>query len=260
MGEAGDITAIFKRWTSNRLSRIFATLCIELTVLAPAIPVLFAQRITSAPIDSFSATGPTGEVLRDLLESGKFRGVLGFENLGPAEPIAILSPGPDVGAVLGAIVIQDRRYRVVEVENEDLVEIIAADARAPGHEILEHRIANFDLEADDWPSNILVGKLDWYSHDLNDYLTQAFAAGGGIRQSGSPASILSGNIRPPHLSLHLKNVTIREILNAVSLLSLRMSRAGRTPGVYPMSWEFRYRSPTGLYYSEWLREIFRALN
>jgi hypothetical protein len=248
------------------MRRWYGKFRIALTLLPFAAAAAGAPGITSAAVDRFSAEGTTLEVLQKFVASGAFKGVLGFENLGPAKQVSLFNAGPNVGAVLSAITIQDTRYRVVEGQSPDLVEILAVDATAPGHEILDHRVASFDLEADDWPANIIT-RLDWYSRDLNEYLTRRFAAGGGQTPTGGSAgSILSGNVTPPHFSIHLKNASVRDILNAASLATLQMhSQALREspsvrPMVSPLSWEFRFRSAAGLSYSEWIGEIFRWLN
>ncbi|MGH9445874.1 MAG: hypothetical protein ACRD3O_09125 [Terriglobia bacterium] len=51
-------------------------------------------------------------------------------------------------------------------------------------------------------------------------------------------SILSGNMPPPRLSLHLRNVTVREVLNSLALASVNRFKEGKNYG--PTGWEYDF--------------------
>jgi hypothetical protein len=202
--------------------------------------------------------------VRKLISSAGAGGVFGFENLGPSSerPVSLLSPGPDVGAVLRAICDQDRRYRVVETNSADMVNILPADGRARGHDVLEHRLPRFDLEADEWPQN-LIRDLAGYSTDLHVYLSAVyFRTGGHDARKGQAGSILTGNAKPPHFSIHLENPTVRDILNSISLQTYRAVGEVSTPVqklVRPTSWEFDFSEPGDQSYLDWVTRLFRPL-
>jgi hypothetical protein len=226
-----------------------------------------AQGLISAPVHEFFAAGPTDEVVRKLVKSASLEGVFGFESLGPSSrpPISVFSPGPDIGAALRAVCGQDPRYKVIDTGSADMVNILAADGRARGHDVLERRLPRFDLEADEWPHNLIIG-LAGYSPDLHAYLSAAyFQAGGHDAAGGLQVSGMRGDVKPPHFSIHLESPTVREILNSISLQSLQMYRAigpASTPGqrlVRPTGWEFDFSEPGDKPYPAWVTRLFRPL-
>jgi len=226
-----------------------------------------AQGIISAPVREFFAEGPTDEVIRKLVKSANLAGVFGFENLGPSSrpPISVLSPGPDLGAALRAICDQDPRYKLIDAGSADMVNILPADSRARGHNVLEHRLPRFDLEADEWPHNLIIG-LAGHSPDLHAYLSAAYAQAGGHDPAGGlQVSGMRGDVQPPHFSIHLDNPTVRDVLNSISLQSLQAYRAigpASTPGqrlVRPTGWEFDFSDPGDKPYLAWVTWLFRPL-
>jgi hypothetical protein len=240
--------------------------------LMPALffgPILTsaAQGVISVPIREFFAAGPTDEVVRKLVRSASPDGAVGFENLGPSsrQPVSVLSPGPDLGAVFRAICERDPRYKVVETGSADMVNILPADGHARGHDVLEHRLPRFDLEADGWPYN-LITSLAGQSPDLHAYLSAVyFRAGGHDPAGGLQVSGLTGDVKPPHFSIHLDNPTVRDVLNSISLQSIQAYRAigpSSTTGqklVRPTGWEFDFSEPGDKPYLAWVTWLFRPL-
>jgi hypothetical protein len=236
-------------------------------LLLGPISALAAQGVISTPVQEFFAAGPTEEVVRKLIKSASLGGVFGFENLGPSSrpPISVLSPGPDLGAVLRVICSQDPRYKVIDTGSADMVNILAADSRARGHEVLEHRLPRFDLEADEWPHNLIIG-LAGHSPELHAYLSAAYFQAGGHDPAGGPqVSGMTGDVKPPHFSVHLEKPTVRDVLNSISLQSLEAYRAigaASTPGqrlVRPIGWEFDFSEPGDKPYLAWVTWLFRPL-
>jgi len=225
-----------------------------------------AQGVISAPVREFFAAGPTDEVMRKLIRSASSAGAFGFENLGPSSQplVSVLSPGPDVGAVLRAICDRDR-YKVVGTGSADVVNILPADGGARGHDVLEHRLPKLDLEADEWPHNLITG-LAGHSPDLHAYLSAVYFRAGGHDPAGGPqVSGMTGDVQPPHFSIHLANPTVRDVLNSISLQSLQAYRAigpASTPGqklVRPTSWELDFSAPGDKSYLAWVTSLFRPL-
>ncbi|MGA2119597.1 MAG: hypothetical protein ABSH56_33230 [Bryobacteraceae bacterium] len=257
------------------LTKSFQNLLLGYAICLGAWPgASAAQGLTSAPIREFSRTGPTAEVVRGLMRSmyqqGVFERVVGFESLNaPGHVVSLAAANTDLGAALRTICGQDPSYKVVDTSSPHLINLLAADGGAPGREVLEFRLPRFDLDLDELPQNLIL-KLPDYSPVLTAYLRGVYLGGGGTEPDWAPVgSGLSGDGRLPHFAIHLSNVSVREVLNAIALESFRMYKAiGIDPRlvhapdqlrVTPCGWEFRFESPRGVPFWAWLRQIFVPL-
>ncbi len=232
-----------------------------------------AQGLIYAPVSKFVRTGSTADVIRDLVRStrgeGVFAGVVGLENLGDTGHIvSVAGIKTDIGTVLRTICGQDGSYEIVQSEEPELINLLARDSKVPGHEVLAFRIPTLDIEADVWPEN-LIRNLSDYSRPLAVYLFSVYLRLGGSTEPSGAGAGFSGNARIPHFSIHLKNVSVREALNAISLESFRMYQAigvdprlVSTPDqlrVTPMGWEYQLLDPSGIPFGTWSHEIFSPL-
>jgi hypothetical protein len=234
----------------------------------------WAQGLGSAPIREFVRTGPTAEVIRDLVRSARFEGVyegvVGLEHLDDSRrSVSVAAVKTDTRSVLRTICQQDPSYRIVETDSPDVVNILAADSQAPGHDVLEFRIPTLDIESDD-SADRLIGGLPDYSPVLWQHLKEVYLRGGGVdtRQSGATGG-LDGIGKHPHYSIHLTKASVREVLNAIVLQSFRMYQAigvdprlVSTPDqlrVTPVGWEYRFLDPRGMPFFVWVHRLFSAL-
>ncbi len=241
----------------------------------PPSPATATQGLLNTRVSHFEATGSTCEVVRALVRSlsiqGIFKGVFGFENVAalPQRNISLASNGQDLATLLDGIARQDPRLKISGIANPQIVNLLATDTSARGHDVLEFRLTRLDIEAD-ISSEHLIARLPEYSSELNGYLLQSFKRNGGTEPRSGAGSGLHGNAKLPHFSIHLKSVSVREALNAIALESFRMYLAiGRDPRmvsrpddlvIWPTGWEFHFVEPAGMSYDGWLREIFRPLN
>jgi hypothetical protein len=231
------------------------------------------QGIASARVSGFAEGGMTGDVVRRLVRSlsarGLFVGVFGLENVeGRSRRIWLAANDQDVAALVDNICAQDPSLKVVRPKDLNILNLVSVDAAAPGHDILEFAIPSLDVEADLYPEEA-IWKIAEFSHELNEYLLGVFKRGGGLESDGHAISGVAGNAKRPHFSIHIKNTTVREALNAISVESLRMYRTnGRDPRmvsapdevlICPTGWEFHFIRPAGMLYDAWLREMFRPL-
>ncbi|MFN7993396.1 MAG: hypothetical protein U0Q18_07330 [Bryobacteraceae bacterium] len=226
--------------------------------------------VTDLPLEGFSKSGSTAELVKDLARAIALRGLIGFENVGDTGPsISIRASDITSGAILQEISSQDHRYRLLDTGHSTIVNLVAVDASTPGHGILELRLSRVDVDLEDWPENV-ISSLPYFAPDLLQYLNLVFIREGGVEdQGGSPGAGMRINLTPPHFRLHLTNVTVREALNAIAAQSFDLYRAnGHDPrffskpptvAFYPAGWEFRYRSPKGMSFERWWRGMFNSL-
>lgn len=234
---------------------------------------LAAQGLINVPVREFARTGPTDEVLRTLVGSirqgGVFSAVVGFENVGDTgHSVSVKANQTNLETVLQSICAQDASYRVVKSDSTGLINLLAANDKVPGHDVLAFQIPNLDIESDINPPNLIMRLAD-YSPELSAYLRAAYVRLGGDTEAGGAGVIFGGNEALPHFSVHLKNVSVREALNAISLESFRLYQATGvdprlvgTPDqlrVTPVGWEYRYVNPNGMSFYNWVRQIFRRL-
>jgi hypothetical protein len=252
----------------TELSRRFLLSC-AITANACSF-VSGAQGLISLPLPEFRETGPTTQVIKKLARAAYGKGLIGFESLeDPERGIFVAISGADFGTALRTICVQDPRYKLVETDSPDLVNLLPAGDRSRGHKILEFRIPKLDIEADDLPENLIV-KLAVYSPELWKYLLQVYLSEGGLdpHQPGAGGGF-SGNAKLPHYSIHLTNTSVKDLLNEIALESLRIKRANprkktgpSTPDELYVSvtgWEFRFVDPRSMSFYPWIFKIFRPL-
>jgi hypothetical protein len=226
----------------------------------------------SLPLREFRETGPTTQVVKKLARAAYLKGLIGFESLDdPERGIFVATSEADFGTALRTICVQDPRYKLVETDSPDLVNLLPVGDRSRGHKVLAFRIPKLDIEADELPENLIV-KLAGYSPELWKYLLQVYVSEGGQNpnQPGAGGGF-SGNAKLPHYSIHLTNASVREVLNEIAVESLRIKRANpRKETTHPPApdelyvsvtgWEFRFVDPRSTSFHEWVFEIFRPLN
>lgn len=232
------------------------------------------QGISSARVSDFSETGSTVELVRKLVRSMSmqeiFEGTFGLENVeNSPQRFWLAANGRDVATLVNSICKQDKHVKVMSAEDPRIINLMAADDNSPGRDILQFKLPSIDIETDITPEDLIV-RLPEYSAELNTYLLNVYKRNGGSEEGGQIASGIRGNARLPHFSLHLKDVTVRQALNAIAGESFRLYMAnGKDPRmvsgpndliIWPTGWEFHFVKPIGVPYHVWLHEIFRVLN
>lgn len=135
-----------------------------------------------------------------------------------------LLPGSTLGTALDQIVGQLPNYRFV-VRSDHLINFYWTGANNDPKYLLNLRVGRFDVSGQDAASILFHPEL--FIPDLNQALigqTNVIPKPGGYIGIGPLFS--SGG---PKVSVHLRDVTVREILNAVSLTALANTPANQGP-------------------------------
>ncbi|MGC4053354.1 MAG: hypothetical protein QM757_28970 [Paludibaculum sp.] len=175
-------------------------------------------------VSDFAETGSTEEVLRKfvrrLAAGRRIPGVFGFENAGVwQEKVSLAANEDDVPSLIRRLLQQDPHLRLTETGNPNVVNLLASGAGGQGRVILDFKLSKFDIETDAAPGD-LVFTLPRFSKELDEYLSRVFAAGGGLPGAGAVITGI-GDAKLPHFSIHRKNITVREALNAIAAESYR---------------------------------------
>jgi hypothetical protein len=241
-----------------------------LSVTQATVSAAETRKVMDVSISFFSKTDTTEGTVRELARETLLQGIFGFENVaGSAPPVSVYAVDSNVGDVLREICRQDRRYDVVETADPEIVNFVASDRRVKGHDVLEFHIPRLDIETDAWPQN-LISDLPSFSPELRKYLAEVYVREGGTITKGNGAVAgIAGDIKPPHFSIHLRDVSVREALNSIAVQSFRLYKAaGRDPRlvstpnelrIVPTGWEFRFRSPGNMSLEVWVHRIFTFL-
>jgi hypothetical protein len=136
-----------------------------------------------------------------------------------------------------------------ELISEQLISVRPRGAKTDPTNILNTIVARVDL-IDEPPGNVL-GYPDDYIPELKTRM-----------KGSSRPSQLSAPRRPGRgITLHLNNVTVREILNAVSEASIqqqqRPGKQGRPepPRLEPLGWTYSFDPATETHHWKWLRSL-----
>lgn len=204
------------------------------------------QRVGSIEIREL----PIEEALRRLIGDRGWTIVVGFEEIArpasgafDAPRITLRLEQGTVRDVLTGICSQDPRYVFTE-EEEGVINVRPAVEAAEAQAILGMRLSRVDIDVLDWPFN-LPARAREFAPELEAYL-QMRAADYRVRTSAQLAGAPGGNMRtdvaPPRIEIHLRETTVRGMLNAIAAYTLThpMSDKARNIVVEPTGWEFRF--------------------
>ena len=163
-------------------------------------------------------------------------------------------PGPSsVGEILDQLCQQSKQY-LYEIIEGGIIYVHPATAESDPLGLLNIRISDFVVQGKMVPAAIIprIGEL---APELNSYLDRKkneYYSRRGISPA-SPGAIVLGNM-DPNVNLQLQNMTVREILNATVVYSVRLrdeTPADWTGYKFPTaSWMYEFvmnpNAPTGL--------------
>lgn len=183
-----------------------------------------------------------GEALRQLRSKNKEQILIGFEEISHAEgqqqkPISMELSGLTVGAILNKLVAADPRY-TYEVTAGSVINVFPRGAKNDPTNLLNIRVSKFALHGKFLPQDV-IRRMGEYAPELRNYLTKKareHAAQTKIYPGGA-GSILSGGMEP-QIDLEMQNVTVREILNAIALYSVKLFH--ERPNWFPIGWKYEF--------------------
>lgn len=201
------------------------------------------------------------EALRLLRRKDYTKILIGFEKVPQwwegKEPknITLEVASATVEDILTQLCEADPRYAYEVVDNV-LINVFPKEARNYEGNLLNTAIQRFSAYGKHTPGGIIVAIRE-YAPELRDYLWQKrseYYARKGVTPPGVPGHGFRSSGMSPQFDLELENMTVREILNAVVLYSLKLYRerppdpTGWRPP--PTSWMYEFTlkpdDPTGL--------------
>lgn len=166
------------------------------------------------------------EALRVLRRKDYTRILIGFEKAPYREGeekknVSLQVANTTAGEILKKLCETDPRY-TYEVIDNILINVFPKGAKGDPNSLLNMRVSRFSVHGS-YTTGGVITTINELAPELRDYLskkTQAYYAQRGVFP-GSPGSIIQGNM-PTEFHLELKNLTVREILNAIVLYSLKL--------------------------------------
>ena len=247
--------------------QLSALLAAGVILIGAPVPADKNIRLVETTIPKFSETQPPEGVLRALARMVFLKGTFGVEELdGDETPITTVGEETTIGGILQNICKQEPRYRVVASDDVRILNILSTDETTPSEHILNFRIPQVDIEIDDTPDH-LIRELPDYSVSLRDYLKKIYVAEGGKDLLGGiQGARMTTDQKPPHFSIHAKEISVREFLNLISAKSLDMHdaigldpRLVTTPNqlrLVPTGWELRIGNAKETSFLLWSHSIF----
>ena len=201
------------------------------------------------------------EALRLLRRKDYTKILIGFEKVPQwwegKEPknISLDVTNATVRDILDQLCEADPRYDYEVIDNV-LINVFPKEARNYEGNLLNIEIRRFSVHGKHTPRGVVVA-IRGYAPELRNYLFQKrseYYARKGVTPPGVPGHGFSSRGMSPQFDLELENMTVREILNAVVLYSLKLYRE-RPPNPNgwrppPTSWIYKFTlkpdDPTGL--------------
>ena len=217
------------------------------------VPVLL-QRVESFLIEN----GTMEEGLRALRRTNPTRILIGFEKVAHRQnekekTVSLSLSRAPVEEILNGLCRQDPRY-TYEIVSSLLIHVYPKNGRDTAG-LLSLRVSSFLID-DKMPPAAVIQRIGELTPELVSYMSNKRAeyyAQHALSPPGSPGAILRGNIAP-QIHIDLRDVTVREILNAVVLYSQQLNE--QTPPdwtgnkIPPTSWIYDFlidpAAPSGL--------------
>lgn len=212
-----------------------------------------AAPILDVPVKDFKVEHANmAEALLKLRVSDVPHVVIGFERIPHPEaekggPISLAIRDGRLGDVAERLCQADPRYEY-EVISGLMIDIRPKGAAKDLNDLLNIKVRDYKVDA-----NILadsaIERINEDAPELREFLyrkVEEWAKRTG-EHPGTLGSILSGNMLPPRFTLELHNVTVRQILDAISMKSIEMFKegpdfdsSGRGVKWGPTGWEYDF--------------------
>lgn len=166
------------------------------------------------------------EALRTLRQRDFARILIGFEKIAhregeKTESLSLSTDGATVGEILERLCQQSKQYQYEIIEG-GIIYVHPTQAESDPLGLLNIKITDFSVEGKMLPAAIIV-RIGELAPELASYLyrkqSEYYSRRGIV--PGFPGAIGHGNM-DPEINLHLRNMTVREILNATVLYSSRL--------------------------------------
>jgi len=212
------------------------------------------------------------EALSQLVSADRKHIVIGFEQVPQAEgqkagPISLNLTKVKLSEVVRLLCQADARYEYQMVESPvaepslrgSMIEVHPKGALENQSDLLNTRVRDYKVDAD-ITANSAIEHIQEDATELREALyrkAEEWRKETGRQAGGVPGSLISGNMVPPRFTLQLHDVTVRQILDAISMKSIQMSKqgpdfdsSGRGVKWAPTGWQYDFviapDAPTGL--------------
>lgn len=215
--------------------------------------------VLTETVESFRVEDSAMEgALRALRQKDFSRILIGFESIArrrdeKIESLSLSLTNATVGEILDQLCRQSREY-TYEITDGSIIHVHPVRAQSDPPGLLDLKISEISIEANILPAAIIVriGELaPELASNLDAKKSEYYATRHII--PGSPGAIGHGNM-DPQTNLHLRNMTVREILNSIVLYSVQLRN--QTPAdshgykLPTASWIYEFiidpNAPTGL--------------
>jgi hypothetical protein len=211
--------------------------------------------IVDVPVRSFVVKDASvAGALFKLRSSDVSHVVVGFEKLPHKEgnneeggPISLKLTDTTIGDVVKRLCQADPRYEYKVITGQmispklsgSMIEVRPKGAAKDPNDLLNMEIRHYHIDKNMGAGGAIEG-INEDAKELREFLyrkTVEWSKKTGI-WPGSPGSIMSGNMPPPRFTLDLRDVTVRQILDAISLKSIQRFKEGKNYG--PVGWEYDF--------------------
>jgi hypothetical protein len=183
--------------------------------------------VLAMPVDSFRVANSTMEDALRILRQKDFAKILiAFEKVASRdgekkESLSLSLSNATVGAILDSLCEQSRQY-TYQIADELIIYVHPARGESDPLHLLDIKIKDFTIEGKMLPA-AAVQRIGVLAPELATYLSEKrrnYYASRGIT-TASPGATLGGNMDPT-LSLHLHELTVRQVLNHLVLYSVQL--------------------------------------
>jgi len=211
--------------------------------------------VLAVPVKSLKVENASmAEALLKLRTSDVSHVVIGFERIPHREdetggPISMTLTDTTLGDAVRSLCQADPRYEYEVIEGEtigteysgSMMEVRPKGALKNPDDLLSMKVKDYKVDARSAGAIEAIEHISEDAPELRAFLQQkheGWVKKTGRQPGGFPGSLMSGNMPPPPFVLELHNVTVRQILDAISLKSIERFKEGKNYG--PVGWEYDF--------------------
>jgi hypothetical protein len=179
------------------------------------------EDVRRLPVRSLAASAPFSEALTQLAQAQHRDLLIGFEKADGADArVTVSYEGAPVDEIVRAMCLQDGRYTYSIAPDARVLHVFPVHPNPLLKGLLDLRLSRVDISTDGWPYSLMT-KLPDLVPPVRDYLAAVYRQITSLKeQPALPGFSMSTDVRPPHIELHLSNLTVRDLLDALALKSL----------------------------------------
>jgi hypothetical protein len=183
------------------------------------------ESVPRLPARSLAAKAPFSDVLEQLAQAQHRDLLIGFEKAdGVDARVTISYDAAPADEIVKAMCLQDGRYTYSMAANGRILHVFPVHPNPLLRGLLDMKLQQVDIDVHLW-TDLVFTHLPDLVPPAREYLAEVYGRITSLKEQPPPLGVSSStNLQPPRIELHLRDLTVRDLLDAFALKSLEFAR------------------------------------